>query len=305
MEFKNLDQNKAFIKNEAKRLGITPKAAWSTYYSRLLLERLSKINYGSLVVKGSFSQYVHLNSLSRPVLDIDLSSEQEHFIPINLLYQAIYESEDDVVTYDVLTLPKQTKNGVYKIPVIAKIKYPDDDREVIISVPVDYKESNNVIFETQYKGVEPLFKGEKKFFINVPSFEEHIAEKLYIIAHCRRDDVLNTRVKDFYDIFELHGQKYDGDKFALYFQAMLLMYGEDLENISTSFLNKDYIKRHEALWEKMKNKYEFIDKELDLAEAIYYTRAVLSEQIQKIQSHQFTDQAMRLVREKKRRETRV
>ena len=129
-----------------------------------------------------------------------------------------------------------------------------DERKIIVPIPVDYKEKNSVIFETQFKGVEPLFNGEKKFFINVPSFEEHIAEKLYIIAHCRREDIQNTRVKDFYDIYELHGQKYDGDKFSLYFQMMLLMYGEDIYNITTNFLNREFIKRHEELWEKMKEK---------------------------------------------------
>lgn len=301
MEFRNLDQNKAFMKKEAERLGISVGSAYSTYYSRMLLERLSNINYGHLVVKGSFSQYVHLNSLSRPVLDIDLSSEQDHHLPINLLYKAIYESEDGIVTFDVTSLPRQTKNGVYKIPVIAKIKYPGDKREVIIPVPVDYKENNSVIFETQFKGVEPLFEGEQKFFINVPSFEEHIAEKLYIIAHCRRDDIPNTRVKDFYDIYKLHGKEYDSDKFSLYFQMMLLMYGEDLSNISSDFLNKTYIQNHEELWQKMKKKYEFTDQELELDEALYYTKAVLNEQIQKISSRQFTEQAMKLVREKKKR----
>lgn len=50
---------------------------------------------------------------------------------------------------------------------------------MIIPIPVDFKENNNVIFETQFKGVEPLFEGDEKFYINTPSFEEHIAEKLY------------------------------------------------------------------------------------------------------------------------------
>lgn len=301
MEFRNLDQNKAYIKNEAKRLGISVNAAYSTYYSRILLEKLAAINFGTLVVKGSFSQYVHLNSLSRPVLDIDLSSKEGHRIPINLLFKAMYDENNKhkEVKFDLSKVPRQTKNGVYKIPVIAKIKYPNDDREIIVPVSVDYKENNEVIFETQFKGVEPLFQGEEKFFVNVPSFEEHIAEKLYIITHCKREDVLNTRVKDFYDIYKLHGKEYDSDKFSLYFQMMLLMYGEDLFNVSSSFLNKDYIERHNELWNLMKKKYEFADQELELAEAVYYTKAVLNEQIQKISSNQFTDQAMKLVRKKK------
>ena len=42
---------------------------------------------------------------------------------------------------------------------------------------IDFKDNNKVIFETQFKAVEPLFEGDQKFYINTPSFEEHIAEK--------------------------------------------------------------------------------------------------------------------------------
>ena len=296
MEFKNLDQNKAFIKSEAKRLGISTNAAYITYYSINLLKRLSTINYGNIVVKGSFSQYVHLGKLSRPVLDIDLSSYDYHNYPLTLLYRALYESNDDIVTYDVSKLPYQTPNKVYKIPVVAKIQYPNDERIITVPIGVDFKEKNSVIFETQYKLVEPLFKYDEKFFINTPSFEEHLAEKLYIITHNRRTDVENTRVKDFYDIYKLHGKDYDIDKFSLYFQMMILMYGDKLEDLNTNFLNKSYVSRHNEIWERMKRKYEFVDKELDFDEAVFYTKAVLSDQIQKIRQGEFTEQAKTLIK---------
>ncbi len=296
MQFKNLDQNKAFIKGEAQRLGISTNAAYITYYSRNLLMRLSKINYGNLVVKGSFSQYVHLGNLSRPVLDIDLSSKDSHNKPLLLLYQAIYDSIDDIVSYDISKLPYQTPNGVYKIPVVAKIQYPGDHRFINIPIGVDFKENNPVIFETQYKQVLPLFKGDEKFYINTPSFEEHLAEKLYIILHNRKQNMENTRVKDFYDIYKLHGKDYDSDKFSLYFLTMLYLYGEDINNINSDFLNKKYCKRHLEVWERMKKKYEYVDKELELDEAVYYTKAVLNEQIQKIRCGEFIEQAKTLVK---------
>lgn len=296
MQFKNLDQNKAFIKSEAERLGISSNAAYITYYSRNLLMRLSKINYGNLVVKGSFSQYVHLGNLSRPVLDIDLSSKDIHNKPLLLLYRAIYDSIDDVVSYDVSKLPYQTPNGVYKIPVVAKIQYPGDHKFINIPIGVDFKENNSVIFETQYKPVLPLFKGDEKFYINTPSFEEHLAEKLYIILHNRKQNMENTRVKDFYDIYKLHGKNYDSDKFSLYFLTMLYLYGEDIDNINSNFLNQKYCKRHLEIWERMKKKYDFVDKELELDEAVYYTKAVLNEQIQKIRCGEFIEQAKTLVK---------
>ena len=297
MEFRNLDQEKAFMKKEAKRLEITHMAAYTTYYARKLLEKLALINNGTLVVKGSFSQYVHLGSLSRPVLDIDLSSTLSRQVPLEILYAAIYDTFSDKVSFDLGALPRKTKNGVYKLPVIAKVKY-EEAKEMIVPVPIDFKENNNVIFETQFKAVEPLFEGDRKFYINTPSFEEHIAEKLYIIAHNTREDILNTRVKDFYDIYNLFGKNYYADKYSLYFEVMVLMYGMHLEDINTDFLNKEFVKRHEKLWELMKKKYQFVDKSLDLSEAVFYTKAVLSEQVQKIRSGEFKDQAYALVRKK-------
>ena len=297
MEFRNLDQEKSFMKKEAKRLGITSMATYTTYYARKLLEKLALINNGDLVVKGSFSQYVHLGYLTRPVLDIDLSSMQSHHIPINILFAAIYDTFSNELTFDLSTTPRQTKNGVYKIPVVAKVKY-EGSKEMVIPVPIDFKDNNKVIFETQFKAVEPLFEGDQKFYINTPSFEEHIAEKLYIIAHNTREDIPNTRVKDFYDIYKLFGKNYDEDKFSLYFEAMVMMYGMNLDDINADFLDKEFVKRHLELWEMIKEKYQFVDKEVELSEAVFFTKAVLSEQIQKIRTGEFKNQAYSLVRKK-------
>lgn len=297
MEFRNLDQEKSFMKKEAKRLGITPMATYTTYYARKLLEKLALINNGDLVVKGSFSQYVHLKELTRPVLDIDLSSTLSHHIPINILFAAIYDTFSNELTFDLSTTPRQTKNGVYKIPVVAKVKY-EGTKEMVIPVPIDFKDNNKVIFETQFKAVEPLFEGDQKFYINTPSFEEHIAEKLYIIAHNTREDIPNTRVKDFYDIYKLFGKNYDEDKFSLYFEAMVMMYGMNLDDINADFLDKEFVKRHLELWKMIKEKYQFVDKEVELSEAVFFTKAVLSEQIQKIRTGEFKNQAYSLVRKK-------
>jgi predicted nucleotidyltransferase component of viral defense system len=297
MEFRNLDQEKSFMKKEAKRLGITPMATYTTYYARKLLEKLALINNGDLVVKGSFSQYVHLKELTRPVLDIDLSSTLSHHIPINILFAAIYDTFSNELTFDLSTTPRQTKNGVYKIPVVAKVKY-EDAKEMVIPVPIDFKDNNKVIFETLFKAVEPLFEGDQKFYINTPSFEEHIAEKLYIIAHNTREDIPNTRVKDFYDIYKLFGKNYDEDKFSLYFEAMVMMYGMNLDDINADFLDKEFVKRHLELWEMIKEKYQFVDKEVELSEAVFFTKAVLSEQIQKIRTGELKKQAYSLVRKK-------
>lgn len=48
-------------------------------------------------------------------------------------------------------------------------------------------------------------------------------------------------------------------------------------------------------------KYEFTDKSVELDEAIYYTKAVLKEQIQKIRNAEQTAQAIKLVRQKQQK----
>lgn len=305
MEIGSIDAHKAYMKKEANRLNISVNSAYSTYYSRKLLESLMKINYGDIVVKGSFSQFVHLGYLSRPVLDLDLSSEIGHNLPILLLYRAIYGAGEKGVEYDISSVPKKTRNGVYKISGVVKVTDDVSSKEMILPINIDYKENNKAIFEVQYKRVEPIFTGDEPFYVNTPSFEEHLAEKLYIIAHNRRTDIINTRLKDFYDLFKLHGTDYDYDKLTLYFACMLEIYGENLALLNAQFLNKDFITFHEEEWKRNASRYQFLDSEVSLDQTVYYARAVLNEQIQRInRSRGIQEQAKRLVRTKKEQEKR-
>ena len=56
--------------------------------------------------------------------------------------------------------------------------------------------------------------------------------------------------------------------------------------------------REDQEWEMIKEKYQFVDKEVELSEAVFFTKAVLSEQIQKIRTGEFKNQAYSLVRKK-------
>jgi hypothetical protein len=97
----------------------------------------------------------------------------------------------------------------------------------------------------------------------------------------------------------LHGKDYDPDKFSLYFQAMILLYGDKLEDLDADFLDKEFIKRHKEIWVRMKNKYQFTNTDVNFEEAVYYAKAVLKEQILRIRHGQYTQEAKSLVRNKK------
>ena len=49
-QFKNEESLKAFLKSESKRLGISISKVYSTYFSRLLMESLSKYNNQEVIV---------------------------------------------------------------------------------------------------------------------------------------------------------------------------------------------------------------------------------------------------------------
>lgn len=277
MNFKNDEQLKSFLKKESKRLGISIQNTYNTFFSKLLLERISKMSYDELFVKGSFSELAHLNDMIRPITDIDLVSTRYHNDPLLVLYQAMYDLNGSLF-YELADLPTRTKTGIYKIKVIAnfgKIKH-------IISI--DFQELSNTIYEKAYKRVDPLFIGDDHFYIWTPSFEEHLAEKLCIVIESNKDSVLNTRVKDFYDIFKLCKKEYDAERLSYFFYHMLIDRNKiDVDKASINHLTDNYIKTHQELWYAMSKKYEFMDKTVTFDESVEFTKELLNKEISNLE----------------------
>ncbi len=271
------EQLKNFIKKEAKRLNISVQNAYNTFFSRLLLYNLSKKDKEkSILVKGSFAQLVHLNKMVRPITDIDIASIKTYHDPLVTLIIAMCD-ETQNITYDLRNKPKQTGTGIYKIPIcaqIGKINHP---------IGIDYRENYNIIYKDEVKTVPKIFIDDAEYEVVVPSIEETLAEKLYVIIKKNMIYGFNTRMKDFYDVYQLHGGEYDLDIFSYCFEQMLRNSTSiNIDDVSTDFLSKDFVKTREQEWENNKRKYEFLDDEIDLEGAVYYTRGVLSEQLQRI-----------------------
>lgn len=277
-EFKNENSMKAFLKQESLRLNISTHHVYNTYFSRILLERISKYNYQQIIVKGSFAQFVHLRKFVRPITDIDLTSVNPHHDPIITLVQAMCDDQKDHIQFDFRKKPYQKEQtGIYKIPLLAHFGWMKEP------VNIDYRENHPCIFEKEEKLVPKVFQNDIEYPIIVPSFEETLAEKLCIIVEANRPQILNTRVKDFYDIYQMHGGEYDLDKFAYYFEKMLEKRGKTtIQETTTQMLSNEFITAHLTEWERSKKKYEFLDPNISLAGAVYYTRGVLSEQLQRI-----------------------
>ena len=220
----------------------------------------------------------------RPVTDIDLiSTTKDKNETLLMLWNTFYEDNpEDGVRFDLTSLPKITKTGVIKIPIVAlfdKIRHP---------INIDFDPGIKSVLEIHYDLVPRIFSGDKNFYINTPSYEEILAEKLCIVVESNKKNVLNTRVKDFYDIYKMHNGKYDLEKFSNYFKVLLERRGKiSLDSVNVEHLNKEYLEKHRQLWHDMSKKYEFLDKSVEFDEALFYTKGVISEQIQKIKSKKF------------------
>lgn len=280
--FNNSDSLKAYLNKESKRLNISIGNIYTTFFSRDLLYRLSKIDHSKdIIVKGSFAQFVHLEKVVRPITDIDLTSTINHHDPLILLDNAMCDkASDNDFDYILRGVPKRTNSGIIKIPISAKYE------KINHPIGIDYRENHPCIYEKQVKIVPKIFSKDEEYEVVVPSMEETLAEKLYIIAVAKnlKEGVLNTRAKDFYDVYHLHGGSYDLDKFSYYFEKMINDYGlvSDINALNTDYLNNDFIEKHEGVWESNKKNYEFLDDDVDLKGAVYYTKSTLNEQYQRI-----------------------
>lgn len=274
--FHDSNQFRAFMKKEASRLGLSVPNAYTTYISRILLQKLSKYNDGNILVKGSSAETAYLGKLVRGITDVDLAVLGPIELNMELVQSFIEDETISDFKFKMARPPKVTQTGIYKMAFEGCL---DKTKQ---QIGVDFQDNYGRLIEKEVRTMPAIFEGDEEFPVIAPSFEEYLAEKLCIIVESNKTDVLNTRVKDFYDIYHLHGGKYDNEKLAKYFVKMLALRGKiKLEDASTLYLNREFIENHLDLWDKAKERYDFMDDGIDLYGAVYYTRAVIREQLQK------------------------
>lgn len=275
-KFTSINQMKSYMKKEARRLNMSVSSVYSTFVARCLLKRISKYNLEDILIKGSSAEIAYLGRVVRAITDIDLASLTSFESNIELLTNILEDEFPDQFKFQLSKEVTTTKTGIHKISLNANYETLKQN------IGIDYQEHYNRLIEPEYRVMPAIFDGDDLFEVYVPSFEEYLAEKLCIIVESNKEDVLNTRVKDFYDIYQLHGGRYNPDKLTEYFKKMIELRGKvSFSQIKTLNLNEEFVHKHATVWDSTKKHYDFIDQEIDLAGAVYYTRAVIREQLQK------------------------
>lgn len=200
MRTKNAMQLKAFIKNKAKELNISPQIMLQNYYMECFLDRLSKTEYAdNFVVKGGFliSALIGLNN--RATMDIDTTIK-------NL---SLNESEISKVISYICDVPAED-DFTFIFDHVEPIREDDEYQGLRVFLFIDYESTRGTLSMDITAG-DSIFPSAKqikckRYFDKTPirilsyPVETILAEKLETIIS---RGLLNTRPRDFYDVYIL------------------------------------------------------------------------------------------------------
>lgn len=269
-------QLKAFIKNIANDKGIIPQAVLQNYMLERLLERISKSQYkDKFILKGGMLIAAMVGIDIRTTMDMDATLKN-----MSLTKQTVTDAFNDISTIQL------DDNITFELLKIENIR--DDDAYG------GYRASINAIFDTLKVALKiDLTTGDKitpkeiKYKFNLLfedrtidilayNLETVLAEKYETIV---RRSILNTRIRDFYDVYILiNFQSQNIDK-ALLLQAIeaTAKKRESKALLHNAKATIEIIKNDE----EMQNRWKLYQKDFSYANDISWDEAITV--IEKIQ----------------------
>lgn len=199
----NADSVKARLKNFAVETGHTFQEALVYYGLERTIYRISVSKYAEhFVLKGGIFLYAIFDrNYKRATTDVVLLARR---IPNSsaemkgIFRELLAQDTDDALTFDVdsITVEDITEFKEYHGLHISAEAYLDRTR-LPISIDIGF---GDVIYPDAVKMDFPVILDMEAPKVNVYSLESSIAEKLEAIVH---NGYLNSRYKDFYDIYIL------------------------------------------------------------------------------------------------------
>ena len=246
----NADSIKARLKNFAIGSGHTFQEALTYYGLERTIYRISLSKYADhFVLKGGIFLYaVFDRNYERATTDVDLLARRisNSSTEMKAVFKEIFAQEvDDSLRFDLdsIRVDDITEFKEYHGLCVSVTAYLDRTR-IPVSIDIGF---GDVIYPNAVKMDFPVILDMEVPRINAYSLETSIAEKLEAIIH---NGYLNSRYKDFYDIYILIG------KYAFSYANMKNAVIETFKNrgtilsIDTAAFGKEFIQDalHQRRW---------------------------------------------------------
>ena len=193
-------QLKGIIKNMAAKTGIKANALLQNYMLERLLERISVSEYKwKFILKGGMLNSAIVGLDSRTTMDMDVTIKGVDFSKENLL--SIFEGilkvpiPDDVkfILKGIEEIREESEYGGYRISI--EIAY----ETVVVPLKIDISTGDIITPKEVLYSFDLLFE-DRNIEILAYNLETVLAEKFETIIS---RGILNTRARDFYDIYIL------------------------------------------------------------------------------------------------------
>ena len=199
----NADSVKARLKTFAIKNGCTFQEALTYYGLERTIYRISVSKYAEhFVLKGGIFLYaIFERNYERATTDVDLLARRisNSSTEMKSVFQEIFSQDiDDALAFDVdsITVEDITEFKEYHGLHISAVAYLDRTK-IPVGIDIGF---GDVIYPDAVKMDFPVMLDIEPPRVNAYSLETSIAEKLEAIIH---NGYLNSRYKDFYDIYVL------------------------------------------------------------------------------------------------------
>ena len=199
----NADSVKARLKTFAVNNSCTFQEALTYYGLERTIYRISVSKYAEyFVLKGGIFLYaIFERNYERATTDVDLLARRisNSSVEMKSVFQEIFSQDvDDALTFDVdsITVDDITEFKEYHGLHISAVAYLDRTK-IPVGIDIGF---GDVIYPDAVKMDFPVILDMEPPRVNAYSLETSIAEKLEAIIH---NGYLNSRYKDFYDIYVL------------------------------------------------------------------------------------------------------
>ena len=202
----NSDKLKSIISKKAQGNSDISQKFYQLFYFERILERISISNYrGQIILKGGLLLTSIIGDDERTTKDMDATLKGIPLTKTNVekVFDEILNIDiDDGVTFQIISIKdnrKEDEYGGFRLNILSKL----DNNKTYITVELT---TGDIITPREMKyNYNSIFEG-KKIPIMSYTLETILAEKFQTIV---TRGLLNTRLKDFYDIYILINTKMD------------------------------------------------------------------------------------------------